>query len=303
VSAVAKLEIIRGATVYDVSDILDFALLGDDGFGMPPIERLTEQGPNQHGVTDRGFRLQPRTLNLKIMSLPVDLADFYTLRDLLLRIFKPSNAPLIVRRTIVGAGAGGADLVRCADCHTVDGGRFSSEDAKAMAQKDVLQVYAPDPALYDPTGEALTFGSAGGGSGFTVPTPVPTSVGASDLGDTVVINYPGSWLTYPKIRITGPITNPVITNLTTGLKLDFTGITIADGAWYEIDCAYDKKTVLNNAGVNKIGDLTDDSDLTDFSIEADPEATGGTNSIQATGSAVNANTKIDLTWFVRYLGM
>ena len=302
-SAVAKLEIIRGATVYDVSDILDFALLGDDGFGMPPIERLTEQGPNQHGVTDRGFRLQPRTLNLKIMSLPVDLSNFYALRDLILRIFKPSNAHLIVRRTIVGAGPGGADLVRCVDCHTVDGGRFSSEDARALAQKDVFQVYAPNPALYDPAGDALTFGSTGGGTGFAVPTPVPSSVGASTLGDTAVINYEGSWLTYPKIRITGPITDPVITNLTTGLKLDFTGITIADGSWYEIDCAYDKKTVVSNTGANRIGDLTDDSDLTDFAIEAEPEASDGINSIQVTGSAANANTKIDVTWFECYVGM
>ncbi len=295
-SALDKLEIITGGIAYDVSDLLDFALTGNDGFGMAPFHRLEERGPQQDGVTDRGFRLDPRVIGLKISSFPDDLADYYALRDVLLRIFRPRTQPLILRRTVVG-------LVRQCDCHLVDGGRFSSANAKALSQDEVFQLKAGDPTLYDPVGVAITFSLGGGSDQFVVPTPVPTGVGASTIDQLIAIAYAGSWRTYPFTRITGPITDCVITNTSSGDKLDFTGITIAAGNYYDIDLAYDKKTVVNAAGDNKIADLTDDSNLVSFCILDDGVVADGTNSIRVTGSAINQATKVDLSFYTRYIGM
>lgn len=295
-SALDKLEIIVNGVSEDVSDLLDFALTGNDGFGMPPFHRLEERGPQQDGVTDRGFRLDPRIIGLKIASFPDDLVDYYALRDVLLRIFRPRTQALILRRTVAG-------MVRQCDCHLVDGGRFSSANAKALSQDEVFQLKAGDPTLYDPVGEAITFSLGGGGDQFTVPTPVPTGIGASTINQLIAIEYGGSWRTYPKIRITGPITDCVITNTSSGDKLDFTGITIAAGDYYDLDLAYDAKTVVNASSVNKIADLTDDSNQATFCILDDSIVEDGTNSIRVTGSGINAATKVDLSFYTRYIGM
>lgn len=295
-----RIEIIAGAETVDVSDIIEFVTAGSDGFGLPPIERLTEQSPEQDGVTDKGYRLRPRVLTLRIQSLPdadANNADYWTLRDRLLRLFRPRQDALRLRRTV------GAGLVRQLDVHTIDGGRFATKPGQAGISDEVFQLMAPDPTLYDPTSQSANFNLGGGGDGFTVPMPVPVGVGSSSIDQTIAIVYPGSWLTFPLIRINGPITNPVITHQLTGDKLDFTGTSLAAAEWIEIDCSFAKKTVVDNTGANRIAALTNDSDLATFAILDDRLAPGGSNSIRVTGSAANSLSSVDMTYFIRYIGM
>ncbi len=116
------------------------------------------------------------------------------------------------------------------------------------------------------------------------------------------ITYLGSFLTYPIITITGPITDPVLTNVSTGEDLDFTGITIAGGDTYTIDCRFGYKTVKNAAGTNKIADLTAASDLATFHLGADPEVSGGANAFTLTGTSTDANTTVTVTYNERFVG-
>ena len=37
-------------------------VLQEDGFGMPPIEYVTQRGPLQHGETVKNLFLRPRTI-------------------------------------------------------------------------------------------------------------------------------------------------------------------------------------------------------------------------------------------------
>lgn len=125
---------------------------------------------------------------------------------------------------------------------------------------------------------------------------------AGGYGASKTITYTGSFLTYPTITITGPITDPVLTNVSTGEDLDFTGVTIAGGDTYTIDCRFGYKTVKNAAGVNKIADLTAASDLATFHLGADPEVSGGANAFTLTGTGTDANTTVTIAYNERFVG-
>jgi hypothetical protein len=150
----------------------------------------------------------------------------------------------------------------------------------------------------------VTFALGGGGGTMEVPTEVPTEIGASDINMTQAVLYTGTWYSFPQIRIEGPITDCVITNETTGEKLDFTGTTIADGDYYLIDTRYGRKSVIDSNGANKISKLTSDSDLATFHLEPPGAvAPDGSNSVRVEGSSIDAGTIVYMTYYRRYLGI
>jgi hypothetical protein len=291
-----KLELIRNGNIYSLVDGTYSHYLGDNGWGAAPTHRLTARGPQQHGESDYGFRLDPRVGSV-VLGIPgSSLEDLFSRRGGLIALFGPANS-LALRWTI-------GSLVKQIDVKRVGGLSLASANKSGFYQRAAVDLRAADPSFYDPDSQLQEFGLGSGANEFEVPMPVPHHVGASTLDETVGINYPGSWHSFPFIRITGPITNPVITNESTGEVLDFTGTTIVVGDYYDIDCAYDAKTVIDDSGVNKIADLTDDSDLATFHISCDCEAVpGGANSISVTGSATTTATKVTMTYFNRYEGL
>ena len=181
---------------------------------------------------------------------------------------------------------------------------MSSGSRRGFFQDVAVGIRCADPTFYDPSIMSQDFGLGGGANSFDVPMPVPHDVGDSSLDETVAITYTGNWQSYPEIRITGPITDPIVTNQSTSDVLDFTGISISAGKYYDIDCRYGNKTVIDDAGVNKIADLTTASDLATFHIAPDSLAVpGGTNSIRVQGSGVTTATSVNLKYYVRYLGI
>jgi hypothetical protein len=76
---------------YDAVSGLTFGYLGDLGFGMAPLHRITQRGPLQQGDSDVDFRLDPRVLQLPFIITATNITDHYLIRDKLLAIFSPSN--------------------------------------------------------------------------------------------------------------------------------------------------------------------------------------------------------------------
>lgn len=308
---------IIGAASYNLSDGSLTWRIDEDGLGMTPVRRITERGPFQHGETDVGFRLEPRVIQLALGIYPGyggTEADYYDLRDQLLRIFRPSQVPIQLRYDLPNG------VSRQIDCYFSGAMSFGSSDRTGYYQKIGIQLRAPDPTFYDPIANALTYNigassSSGGGgpvTGFVVPLVFPFSVGASSSGSssgsivteqTRTIAYSGTWRTYPFLRIRGPFTNAVIVNEATGDKLDFTGTTIPSGGYYDIDCRYGYKTVVDHTGANKIATLTADSDLATFSLEADPEAPAGDNTISVSGTGLTELSEVYMTWTSRFVGI
>lgn len=293
----ATLEAIVGGTTYSLNDGTYTLWTGEAGTGSAPSRRITEQGPLQHGDTDVDMRLGPRVFQESFIITPASLSEHYAKRAALLRIFRPSANRIQMRWTLDNGD------VRQLDCVVIGGPEFASSEREGFAQRLVVQFRAADPTYYDPTQNAETFGVGSGSGPFDFPLDFPAQFGGSTVNQTRTVAYDGTWRDYPVVIIAGPITNPVVTNLTTGDKLDFTGITINSSDSYTIDCRYGYKTVTNAAGTNKIADLTNDSDLATFSLEADPDATGGLNDIQVTGTGANANTQVYVRYYNRYTGI
>lgn len=122
---------------------------------------------------------------------------------------------------------------------------------------------------------------------------------ASNISTSVNISYDGNLPEYPVIRLTGPITSPVITNAATNERLDFGTITIGAGTTYEIDTRYGYKTVKMGT-VDKRFELSDDSDLATWHLAPSPLATGGTNFIVAEGSSIGTATSLSVIYYNRY---
>lgn len=293
----ATLQAIVGGTTYNLNDDTYALWIGEDGTGNAPSRRITEQGPLQHGDTDVDLRLDPRIFRESFIITPASLSEHYTTRSALLRIFRPSATRMQMRWTLDNGN------VRQIDCVVIGGPDFASTEREGFTQRAVVQFRAADPTFYDPTQHAETFGVGAGAGAFSFPLVFPVSFGGSTVNQTRTITYSGTWREYPIVIISGPITNPIVTNVTTGDVLDFTGITINAGDSYTIDCRYGYKTVKNAAGTNKIADLTDASDLATFSLEAEPDAVGGLNDIKVTGTGANANTQVYVRYYTRYTGI
>lgn len=288
---------IVNGTTYSLDDKTNFYVLGHTGTGMMPVRRLEERGPLQNGVTDRGFRLDERTIILSMGISGSDLSDFYSKRTSLLTIMKPRNTAGILRFTL-------GSTIRQIDAHYVgDALGFDDSARQYLWQRVGIALKCPDPRWYDPTVHAVTFNLGGGSDAFTVPYEVPYKMGASTIDLDKTITYVGSVRSYPTIRITGPITNPVITHNGTGYKLDFTGTTIAAGDWYEIDLGYGENTIKDKSGASVLDNLSDDSDLVEFAILPAPDLAGGVNSINVSGSSINESTKIDVNYYDMYIGI
>jgi hypothetical protein len=293
------IELIRGGTTLVLTSG-NYGIARTSGLGLSPLHRLSNRGPMQHGASDRGYRLDPRTILLSVNVYADSVIEHWERRAELLSMLAPSDGPLILRVTYPGTLG---DIVRQIDVHATGGGVFDSVDFQAWSGAVPMQLRAADPTFYDPVAEAVTWALGGSSGGFGVPGDIPTDMGASTLDQTYAITYAGSAPGFPMIRITGPITDCVITNETTSEVLDFTGVTIADGHYYDLDLSYGVKSVLLDGITNKVADLTSASNLSSWHLAAATEPGGGINSLRATGSAADSATRIDLTYFNRYVGI
>ena len=293
-----KVDIIVGSTTYEFYDGVDFRVTSEDGFGLPPSNLIVDSAPLQHGATLRDFRLRPRTIHLGVTFKASTEAEHYSLRREMLNAMKLSTTANKLRYTFSDG------TKRQIDFFFDRGLSFPSSARNMYHQRVALALYCPDPVFYDPVGRSVTFAQVGGGDTWEIPTAVPHTVGGSaTLNETKQIRYAGTWRSFPfLIRLYGPITNPVITNVTTNKKLDFTGTTISTSDYYEIDLRFGYKTVKDKDGNNKIADLTNDSDLADWNIGADPQVPGGDNSLKVTGSGASELTNVVVSYYERYIG-
>jgi len=276
---------------------MTFHAIADDGLGLAPLRRLQQRGPMQHGSTDVGFRLDPRVFSLLIALSGSSITELYHRRDELLSFLVPTTE--LALRFELDDGT-----QRQIDCRLIDAPMGYDARNVRTAQTVGLRFLASDPTFYDPVARHINM-AEGGVTGWTVPTMVPLTVAASSLDTVFSLTYNGNWRSLPwRIRIRGPITNPVMRNLTTDEKLDFTGTALAnDSEYLEIDCRYGRKSVVDQTGANRIADLTADSDLATWHLAAHPEAPGGVNDLEAEGADITSDTTVVINYFERYLGI
>lgn len=113
-----------------------------------------------------------------------------------------------------------------------------------------LTVGSEDPLLYGLEVFAQTgLSSVSGGAGLTFPLTFPLDFGVAPGATPGVVSVAnaGTASYHPRLRIDGPVTNPVITLAETGDRVAL-AVTVAAGQWLDIDCA--RRYVLLNGAVS-----------------------------------------------------
>lgn len=307
---------IVGSTTYDLTGAGILYQEHGDGFGLPPHHRFTQRGPQQHGATNRDFRLDPRPLTLVAGFARLCEADVYAARRMLLDIFKPSNTPIQLRWDLADGSVRQIDVFYEGSmtlplrAPTAGGIRSSNQSgqtpigrAGGVYQRTAIELIAEDPTFYDPTVHVASLVSGFVGSGLPVPLTVPVAIGSAVFNSTLVIPYAGDWLSYPVITILGPFSDPIITNVITGEILNLTGISIPPGETWTIDLAYGAKTVSDGNGANQLAAVSIDSDLGTWHLAAAPDASSVfPNVILVTGTNATGQSVVTFRYYDRFIG-
>lgn len=122
-----------------------------------------------------------------------------------------------------------------------------------------VQLVAVDPLIYSAAEYSVSTSRTVEGSGFAAPFTPPFTLGASTEGVARASNA-GSVAAPWTGRLDGPLTNPVLSNLSTGERLAFTangGLTLAAGEY--VDIASNGREVLLAGTASRRSQLSLDS--------------------------------------------
>lgn len=286
-------------------------LLSTSGWGMPPADIGTTRGPYQHGLTPLYVRLGTRIISIDIYNKACDREEYWEKRaDLLNELrYNRTNLNAPVAGSLKYYRADG--IIRQVDVMLRTGPELNPTiQGNPSAFRDTIEFSAYNPILYYPGQESEAI------VGFDVEPTVQLTFPFTFDSQTITfglsgsfisvagqIVYLGTWLEYPTITIQGPATNPSITNITTGQKLELNPYIIAANEIVTFDLTYAHKTVTNNFGDSLLGYMSSDSNLGTFSLESDPSAPGGINSLEIEMGGSDATSQVTFFYFNRYIGM
>ena len=293
---------------FDLDGLQSKWILSEEGLGLPQIDYITRSGPFQHGETVIDYRLKPRIIQISIGQKARTRFDYWDFRKELLDTIRPNRtslatfSPFTLRKRLPNGS------LRDINVFIERGPIFQGRDLKHWSEttiEEVLRFVAPDPTFFDPTPIIELF-SVTNISHWVL----PFAFGINDdllfgfgAETTVTTTNTGTWLSYPDICLTGPLSDVIITNVTTGEMLNFVG-NIASGYAVTISLQYGNKTVTGSDGANLIGRMSDDSDIATFHIEVDPIAVGGVNDITiSTQIGVIGESNVEITYNPRYKGI
>ena len=257
---------------------------GRKGFkGLPPMVTSTLNVPLTDGDIVRFVLAQPRILDVHLLIKGSNITDYETVRTLLQNAMNPKLGDGYFRCQRAD-GMSKRDIF----CRYASG--FSGEEswgvASSVHQEYLLSFLAHDPYFYDTLATTLTFTSSAPTNFFSI-TPVLLTGGTIGTGFTLPNN--GDVEAFPVWQITGPGTNPVLTNTTTGKAITIM-LALTGGQVLTIDTQ--AKTVKREDGSNQFSTLSFASVLWTL--------TTGTNAITLSMSGTTAASKISVSYKQRW---
>lgn len=289
-------------TVYPLDGLVERSLVVQpEGQGMPSIDYITQKGPLQHGETVIAYKLKPRVIQMVFRRNAKDRQGYWNARAELLDILRPN-------RLVVGTIPTSGVLRKILPNHAIrdinvliDTGPIFAQSADVWDEwsyQEALRFIAYDPTYYDPTSIMITQ-SVAVVTQIVFPISFPISFGSGHKASIVNTTYLGTWLSYPVIKIYGPLNTLVLDNLTTGEQIQFTHA-LSAGEIVTIDLRFGYKTVTDANGINLIGST--DGDLGTFHLEAAPLASGGVNQLQFYIASAGTGY-VTLEYLTRYIGV
>lgn len=289
---------------YKFNNDYDKFLLSFEGEGMPPINYITQTGPNQHGTTILDYRLQPRTIQWLHKKNSCDRQGYWESRGVLLDMLRPNRSVMWCPGKLVYKLPG--NIIRYIDAAIQQGPVFSPrslDEYDEFSFLETLRFFAPDPTFYDPTLVSVSVMASATIDSLIFPFTFPFSFTEGVISFTNNITYLGTWVSFPKIILTGPLQGVTIYNsaIDETIKLNYS---ITGGEIVTIDLTYGYKTVVSSLGANLIGSIDDTSSLSLFRIETAPIAPGGVNTITIDAfGAIDFVSSVVLQYYTRYIGI
>ena len=311
-----------------------YMLLDYSGIGFANVRRLSQRSPSQMGDTDIGYRIDARMINL-VWGVIGDhdtraMMALEQARQELFAIFRPRNFDPVQLLFITPSGQRRQIDVNLDDVLDNASGSYDGIHAQRIAAR----LKASDYRFYDPRELSVSFDLSALAGGWNIEedgeitdlgwsieesgaaTSDGWQIGVGTLGVTQIVSYgdgsPLPAIEYPVIVITGPITNPIIENATTGEVLDFTdngGLVVPLGGTVTIDLRVGQKTIKDGSGAFVDQYLTSGSDLSSWHLSYESELlfdgtrSTGDNTLRVTGSSVTLATAVELLWHNRYMGI
>jgi hypothetical protein len=265
---------IHGGTDYGIS-----------GFqmGSPAPRAVTDLRPSEHGATDDTRYYGPRTFDVVGRVLAASVGDLWPLVDALKgALVLGSWHVLRFRRE--GLSYDERCLVRVdspVDMPLVLG-------STRMLQYGVT-LFAADPRLYTDTESAGAYDPTDAGTGgLAFPLDFELDFDVADGSAQLQAVNEGTIGTPPAYVITGPVTNPIIDNDTTGESIYTQECALSAGETLEIDVA--TRTVT-------LGGTTERPDLIDVSLTTWGYLAPGTNLLRLRGSDMSVgSTELAVTF-------
>lgn len=129
------------------------------------------------------------------------------------------------------------------------------------------------------------------GGGFILPVVLPI-VSSGTVGGAVTLSNPGNVASYPILTLTGPLTNPYISNSATSLFVQLT-YSLASGNTVTVDMA--NKTIMLNGSSSILSVKTTDSNWWNLPPNTSSTINLSTSSSSDTGTVV-------VTFYPAYIG-
>lgn len=331
-----------GGCVYNLNELCGFYLSEIDGLGIAETLRLFQKSPQQVGVTDSGFDIDARFILGTWAAMAGTNPDLWGLKETFHGIFRPrTNDPVQIIFSFPDKTRRAADVYLEGQANFTPAGRLDG-----VTHQIGVVLKAEDPRLYDPKQKIISFSivdRTGGWridtvdpalsvvGGWQIETDPPTTqdgwqIGASVIASSQTFLYANGSKTadveFPIVRLTGPMSSPVVRNTTTDEKIDLSdegGLFIPTGRYVDIDLRFRSgKSITFDDGTFADQYLTDDSDLDSFHFSYNtellpegssvaPDAYGvrrstGSNTIQVNVVDANALSRVDLIYYDRYVG-
>lgn len=274
------------------------------GMGIPDVEHRVVQPVQQYTRLVAGFTLQPRLVQLIVnLKCPVVAS-----RQVQHELFAPStHYPTFDFEASLANG--GYYILK--DVHCVETVEITSLDPsrgaityRLLASYPIWEARAERSEAIlatESTLEALVFGDAVlimGNSGTFL---FGALAGSGTIDITRNITVRGTWLAYPAFEITGPMNNCTIDNVTLGTKLS---LLYPIAAWDRVFITLKPRgsTIVNQAGDDLTGYLTDDSDYGWFYLDP-TQGVGGVNQLRFRATNAASIARWLMTWHDCYIAL
>lgn len=277
---------------YSLTVGKDRVVLTDEGTGMPSFDYISQRSIHQHGETLVDFYLLPRIVQLVIRHDYCSREAYWNGRAGILNALRPNRGiptTMGILQKVLPTGSKRNLRVAILEGPKFEPRRLDGWDEWAFTE--TLRFIAYDPVWYNPVSHVISK-ILTADCELVFPATFPIVFGVCQASET--INYLGTWDEFPYICITGPVSSFTIFNDTTGEHISLAYDILADRA-VSIYLDYGNKHVLLDDGTDLMGYVY--GDLSTFHLIP------GNNMIRIEGANTTAATKVDVTYYDRYIGI